>query len=276
VLTGSGRRAGSELSRPHGFTLAQGGTISNSNADFLARPPLSLLEGASLFLDFDGTLVELVDRPDEVVADDSLRGLLDALNARLDGRLAVISGRSLAQLDAMLGPVAQAIALSGSHGCENRWQGISARPHRPPTLDTAAARLRPFAADYPGMLVEEKSFGVALHYRLCPEAEDAAVAFAWQVARDLDLVLQGGKLMIEIRMPGGDKGVAVRRLMRRPIMRGTRPVFIGDDRTDEPAFEAAAELGGSGIFVGAPRETGATYLLPDPATTRAWLAGALA
>jgi hypothetical protein len=96
VLTGSGRRAGSELSRPHGFTLAQGGTISNSNADFLARPPLSLLEGASLFLDFDGTLVELVDRPDEVVADDSLRGLLDALNARLDGRLAVISGRSLA------------------------------------------------------------------------------------------------------------------------------------------------------------------------------------
>src|SRR6185312_15387128 len=104
--------------------------------------------------------------PDEVIADDGLRNLLAELNVRLDGRMAVISGRSIAQLDAMLGPIAKTIALSGSHGCEHRWNGISAQPHRPATLDQAAERLRPFADRNPGALVEEKSYGVALHYRL--------------------------------------------------------------------------------------------------------------
>jgi len=234
-------------------------------------PPASLLANASLFLDFDGTLVDLADRPDDVVADAELRALLARLNLRLGGRVAVISGRSIAQLDAILGPVAQEIALSGSHGCEHRWQGISAQPHRPPTLDQAAERMRAFADRFAGALVEEKSYGVALHYRLCPEAEKEAVELAWHVARDLGLELQEGKMMIELRVAGGDKGVAVRRMMRLAPMKGTMPVFIGDDRTDENGFEAVTELGGAGIFVGKPGETGAHYLLESPAAVRAWL-----
>ncbi len=220
-------------------------------------------------------MVDLADRPDDVVADEDLRNLLARLNVRLGGRLAVVSGRSIAQLDAMLGPVAREVALSGSHGCEHRWQGISAQPHRPAELDTAAERLRPFADRFAGALLEEKSYGVALHYRLCPDAEEEAVKLAWHVAHDLDLDLQGGKMMIELRVRGGDKGLAVRRMMRLAPMRGTAPLFIGDDRTDEDGFAAAAELGGAGIFVGAPRVTAARYLLENPAAVRAWLAQAI-
>lgn len=235
-----------------------------------------MLRDASLFLDFDGTLVDLADRPDEVVADAELRALLARLNLRLGGRMAVISGRSIAQLDAILGPVAQEVALSGSHGCEHRWQGISAQPHRPPTLDQAAERMRRFVERFAGALIEEKSYGVALHYRLCPEIEKEAFELALHVARDLELELQEGKMMIELRVPGGDKGVAVRRMMQLAPMKGTTPVFIGDDRTDENGFEAVAELGGAGIFVGKPGETGARYLLESPAAVRAWLEQAAA
>jgi trehalose 6-phosphate phosphatase len=245
--------------------------ISSGQPDPLPVPPRFLLEGASLFLDFDGTLVDLIERPDDVVADDALRTLLSDLHIMLGGRLAIISGRSLAQLDAILGPVAQSVALSGSHGSEHRWQGVSAQPHRPAALNHAVARLRSFADTRPGMFVEEKSYGVALHYRNCPEAEQDAVKAARDLAAELELHLQDGKMMVELRVPG-DKGAAVRRLMNRLPMQGTRPIFIGDDRTDESAFATVAELGGFGVLVGSPRETAASFGLPDPASVRAWLA----
>jgi trehalose 6-phosphate phosphatase len=242
----------------------------------LPAPPKTLLNGASLFLDLDGTLLELIDDPDAVVADQLLRDLLLALVARLDGRLAVISGRSLAQLEAILGPVCDAVALSGSHGCEHRWRGVAAQPSRPASLDAAAERFRTFADAHPGAIVEDKSYGVALHYRLAPMVEQGAHALAEQLACALDLQLQPGKMMVELRVPGGDKGVAVRRLMGRPPMAGTTPIFLGDDVTDEAGFEAAHALGGAGILVGTPRETAAGYALPDPASVRAWLAEAIA
>lgn len=210
------------------------------------------------------------------MADEPLRRLLEDLDDRLGGRIAVISGRSLAQLDAILGPMAHTLALSGSHGSEHRWQGVAACPNRPATLDEAARRLRPFVERHPGTLVEEKSFGVALHYRMCPEAEQDALTLARDVATELDLFLQDGKKMIELRVPGGDKGRAIARMMSRPPMLGTTPLFIGDDRTDETGFEVAAEMDGAGILVGEARETAARYRLRDPAAVRAWLASALA
>ena len=237
----------------------------------MQRPPQSLLNGASLFLDFDGTLVGLVDRPDEVKADDDLRDLLVALHSRLNGRLAIISGRSLAQLDVMLGPVAKMIRLSGSHGSEHRWHGINVQPHRPAALDEAAARLRPFAERNPELLLEEKSFGVALHYRMNPALEKQAIKLAADVATDLKLQLQGGSMMIEVRIPNGGKDVAVRWFMSRPPMSGFRPVFIGDDLTDEAGFKMVAGLGGVGIIVGSKRETAAIYSLAGPAAVRTWL-----
>jgi trehalose 6-phosphate phosphatase len=235
---------------------------------------LTLLDGASLFLDLDGTLFELVDDPAAVKADASLRALVSKLAVRFEGRLAVISGRSIAQIDAMLGDCAADLAVSGSHGCEHRWRGLLARPDRPQTLDRAAARARAFAEAEPGLLVEEKSYGVALHYRAHPSAELRVQALARALADEFGLVVQPGKMVSELRIAGGGKGSAVRRLMRGAPMKGTVPVFIGDDVTDEPGFEAATALGGSGILVGPARPTAARYRLDSPADLRAWLAEA--
>jgi trehalose 6-phosphate phosphatase len=249
--------------------------IATRHTAIVSSPPSALLKGGSLLLDFDGTLVDLADRPDAVTADAKLRDLLVRLHARLDGRLAVVSGRSIAQLDAMLGPVADLVALSGSHGCEYRVQGVSSAPPRLPELDRAAEALRPYAARAPGMLVEEKSYGVALHYRMCPPAGPDAEAFARRVAGELGLAIQTGKMMIELRMPGGDKGDAVRRLMAAAPMQGGRPIFVGDDVTDEHGFESATALGGTGILVGEPRRTAASYFLSDPDAVHAWLEEAI-
>lgn len=205
-----------------------------------------------------------------------MRALLLRLTERLDGRVAVVSGRSLAQLDTILGSVCDAIALSGSHGCEHRWRGVLAQPVRPASLDRVAEAFRRFAGDHPGVMVEGKSYGVGLHYRLAPMVEASALALAETLADEHGLQLQPGKMMAEVRVPGGDKGVAVRRLMSRPPMAGTRPLFLGDDVTDEAGFEAARALGGSGVLVGAGRETAAQYRLTDPKAVRAWLAEALA
>lgn len=246
----------------------------SAETDFLSPPPAALVDGASLFMDFDGTLVEIVDRPDAVRVDDPLRDLLAALGAAFEGRVAIVSGRSLAQLDHLLGPVARTLSLSGSHGIEHRWQGVTAHPIRPATLDDAAKALEAFASRYPGALVEPKSYGVALHYRQAPSIEASARIIAARLAEKLELDLEPGKMVVELRVPGGDKGIAVRRLMARRPMAGTRPLFIGDDLTDEGGFEAARALGGAGILVGAPRATAAQFALPDVAAVRAWLANA--
>ncbi|MDF0489810.1 trehalose-phosphatase [Sphingomonas sp. H39-1-10] len=242
-----------------------------TDAVILPAPPPTLLESASLFLDFDGTLVDLADRPDGVSVDAGLTDLLAGLARRLDGRVAIVSGRSLAQLDALLGPVARTLALSGSHGCEHRWHGATARPERPDSLDHVAEAMHAAAAGQDGVIVEEKSFGVALHYRLAPGFGAEALSLAERLAAHHDLAIQHGKMMIELRVPGSDKGVAVARLMERPDMAGTRPIFIGDDLTDEPAFVAARDSGGHAILVGEPRASAADYGLPDPAAVRAWL-----
>jgi trehalose 6-phosphate phosphatase len=241
----------------------------------LPYPPADLLAGASLLLDLDGTLLELIDRPDEVVADRALRDLLARLDTRLGGRLAVVSGRSLEQVDAILGDIAADLAVSGSHGCEHRRRGVRIRPDRPAALDEAATRLRAFADTHEGVLLEVKSFGVALHYRLNPAAGNAARAIVMPLADQLGLAVQHGKMMVELRLAGGDKGRAVHHLMDTAPMAGTRPVFIGDDDTDEPAFVAARELGGHGVLIGPARPSAADYGLPGPAALRGWLAEAV-
>ena len=245
-----------------------------TDATLLPAPPRDLLDSASLFLDFDGTLVDLADRPDDVSVDPALADLLTALTRQMDGRVAIVSGRSIAQLDKLLGPVAQTVAVSGSHGCEHRWHGISAHPVRPESLLDVAAAMRVASAGRPGVIIEEKSFGVALHFRLAPAFETQALLLAERLGAEHELAVQHGKMMVELRVPGSDKGIAVTRLLKRPEMYGTRPVFIGDDVTDESAFVAARGAGGHGILVGLPRATAADYGLPDPAAVRAWLGGA--
>jgi trehalose 6-phosphate phosphatase len=234
-------------------------------------PTAGILAGATLFLDLDGTLLEISERPDDVRADASTCALLAQLARKLEGRLAIISGRSLEQIDQILGETAAELAVSGSHGCEHRWNGVHAQPGRPPALDDVAARLRRFAQDRAGILVEDKSFGVALHYRMAPEAEAVAQALARTLADEFELHLQSGKMMVELRAGGGDKGGAIQRLMRRPPMRGTTPVFAGDDVTDEAGFAAVRDMGGHAILVGEERPTRANFALPSPAALREWL-----
>ncbi|TKD50304.1 trehalose-phosphatase [Sphingomonas baiyangensis] len=237
-------------------------------------PPTGLLDGASLFLDFDGTLVELEDRPDLVRADAELIELVHAVQARLDGRLAIVTGRSSAHIAELFGD--PGFAIGGSHGVEFRWpDGRVAAPEVPATLDEAVAALRAFASSRENVLVETKLFGAGLHYRMAPQHEAAALEIAEQLAADHGLHLQPGKMMIELRAAAGDKGTAIRHLMQTEPFAGTKPIFMGDDVTDEDGFRAVAEMGGAGVLVGAPRDTAAGWHLPDVDAVRAWLAEAV-
>ena len=239
-------------------------------------PGLGDLEPVSLFIDFDGTLVDLVDNPSEIRVDGALHHLLADLNATLPGRVALVSGRSIAQLDGFLGPLGAMLTLVGSHGVELRRRGGKlTASERPSSLEAVGRVLAGFAAANPGLHVELKSHGAALHYRAAPQHEAAVQALGRDLARATGLVLQTGKMMVELRGPG-DKGDAVRVLMRDPPMACARPVFVGDDLTDEGGFSAARTLGGAGVLVGAPRATAALYRLENVQAVRAWLATAIA
>lgn len=241
----------------------------------LPPPPVNLLDGASLFLDFDGTLVELAERPDAITVDAGLADLLDRLAERLSGRVILVSGRSIDQLDQFLGRAGGAFSMVGSHGTETRVAGGAiVRPNRPESLD-AAARL--FAARFhgrDGVVIEAKSLGVGLHYRLDPSVESEAKGLAQAFAAANDLHVQHGKMMVELRLPGHDKGTAISALLTRAPFAGHPPVFLGDDLTDEPGFAACTEHGGAGILVGEGRNTAAHYRLPDVAAVHAFLRAA--
>ncbi len=240
--------------------------------DLLPAPPADLLHDAALFLDFDGTLVELAERPDAGVVDARLRTALAEVRARLGGRLAIISGRPAAEVRGLLG-VAD-YAVSGSHGLELiHADGRVEQVERPVALDEVLEEATRFAAARPGVLIEDKPLGVAIHYRQAPDEEAEAIALAMHLAREHKLALQPGKMLAELRVGGGDKGSALRRVMEQPEMAGARPVFVGDDVTDEAAFRAAAELGGAGVLVGDERDTAARYRLDGVAHVLAWLEG---
>lgn len=232
-------------------------------------PPTGLLRGASLFLDFDGTLVSLADRPDAVRVDARLANLMRRLLDRLEGRIAVISGRPAMQVKELFNVD---LTIVGSHGMERvRGDGSPETLERPASLRLVSASMSELARRHEGVLVEDKPLGVALHFRLCPAAEMDCLRLAECLAGEHGLHLQPGKMMIEVRAGGGDKGTAIRALMREPGMAGTRPVFMGDDLTDEPGFMAVEELSGAGILVGEQRTTAACYRLDSVEATLAWL-----
>ncbi|WP_298395104.1 trehalose-phosphatase [Sphingobium sp.] len=236
----------------------------------LPAPPIDLLTGAALFLDFDGTLAPLADTPDAVVVDADLLATLTDLRDRLDGRLAIVSGRSVATLnDLGFGD----FLLSGTHGLEFARPGEAVdTPPRLPAIDAVETAFNAFASDKPGVLVERKSISVGLHFRGAPQWEADAADLTKHLARQHGLTVQQGKMLYELRPGGADKGSAVRRLMQSAPMAGGIPVFIGDDVTDEEGFAVAVELGGAGILVGSPRPTLATFSLEQVAAVRHYLA----
>jgi trehalose 6-phosphate phosphatase len=233
-------------------------------------PPISLLEGAALFLDFDGTLVELAETPDTIRVSPSLSPLLQRLSEKLGGRLAIVSGRAIQDLERHL--LGSGLAMSGSHGLELRLRDGSRVPLAVPrSLDHARERVALYAGSIPGLLVEEKPFGIALHYRKAPDRERDVHAFMADLAAESGLSLLSGKMVAELRPAGADKGDAVRALMAEPDFAGARPLFVGDDVTDEDAFRAADEMGGAGILVGPRRATIARWRLDDVASVEHWL-----
>lgn len=250
--------------------------LTRSQQPVLAPPPAIDPASHSLFVDFDGTLVPLVDHPELVRADSELVELLTALHQSFAGRIALVSGRSIAQLDEMVGPIAREIALAGSHGAEVRRDGRLIEPPRPEGLDGAIADVHLYGAGHPEMIIEEKSHGVAMHYRVAPILEEPIKRRAQAIAERHDLMVQHGKMMVELRAPGWNKGEAVMALMAEAPMAGSMPVMIGDDLTDESALQVAGDMGGFGILVGAPRETAARYGLTDVGSVRHWLWEAVA
>ena len=238
----------------------------------LQPPPPGLLDGAALFLDFDGTLVELAETPDSIRVSPDLGPLLERLRRRLGGRLAIVSGRSLADLERHI--PASGIAFSGSHGLELRLpEGTSLPLSVPIGLDDVRARVDAFAAGDEGLLVEEKPAGIALHYRRAPGWAERAHSFMAGLAAERGWSVQTGKMVVELRPSGATKGDALLAFMTEPEFKAARPVFVGDDLTDEHGFEAAAGLGGAGILVGPPRRTAARYRLDSVSAVAEWLRG---
>lgn len=232
-------------------------------------PPPSLDSGAALFLDFDGTLVEIADTPESIRVPAGLPTLLDRLAERLGGRLAIISGRSIADLERHLGR--SNLALSGSHGLELRLPGGVDVPIAAPAWLEEARRQVGLFAEGQGLLVEDKPSSLAVHYRQVPDREAHVTDFLEGMADTHGLTVQHGKMVVELRPPGADKGDALRRLMAEPIFASARPLFVGDDLTDEDGFEAANALGGGGILVGPPRATAARWHIAGVAGVIRWL-----
>ena len=228
---------------------------------------------SALFLDVDGTLLDFAAHPDDVVVDASLPPLLQSLSQRFDGAFAPISGRPLQEIDALLRlPRAAAAGLHGAElrGRDGRVLASASDSARMPALREHALRL---VAAWPGVLVETKPDALALHYRAAPAAAAQVRAAAAALAREAgaDYVLQPGNHVIELKPAGTDKGRALAALMRTAPFLGRTPWVLGDDLTDEYAFEAANALGGISVIVGTRRPTAARCALADPRAVLAWL-----
>ncbi|WP_196257968.1 trehalose-phosphatase [Pelagibacterium limicola] len=217
----------------------------------------------ALFIDFDGTLVEIAPQPDAIHVPGALIDRLVSLERSLDGALALVTGRTIGDIDRFLS--AHTLTISGSHGLERRHRGQTVEP--PAHLSGAAEAISTLMARKFGederILIERKPAGVAVHYRAAPERGDEVRAeMAQALTETADFHMIDGKKVVEARPAGTDKGTAIAALMAEPPFSGRTPVFIGDDVTDEDGFRAVNAMGGIGIKVG-EGDTAARFRLPD-------------
>lgn len=225
----------------------------------------------SLFLDFDGTLTEIAETPDTVAVDGELREVLMRLRDALGGALAVVSGRPIAELDALLAPAT--LALAGLHGLEWRARDgrVSRRSGDLGDLGGLRDRLAPLAAADERIVLEDKGLSLALHYRRAPEREhELRELFTALVGAIPGYHVLEGKMVLEAKPESIGKGHAIEALMAAEPFRGRRPVFAGDDVTDEDGFAVVESMGGISIKVGKGK-TRAQYRTDSVASLLAWL-----
>lgn len=216
----------------------------------------------ALFIDFDGTLVDIAPSPDKVEIPPALPEKLRALHAALGGAVAIVTGRTIDAIESFLPD--QEISISGGHGAERRHLGKrdAADPVLLADARIIACRVADTLAGQAGILVEPKPTGVAVHYRAAPEkATMARAALTRAIVGFNDFHAIEGKKVFEARPKWADKGSAIERLMQVKPFAGRMPVFIGDDITDEDGFATAQRLGGFGVRIG-QGETRARFILP--------------
>jgi trehalose 6-phosphate phosphatase len=227
---------------------------------------------SAVLLDVDGTLLDLADTPHSVAVPQRLKHALKALALQSGGATSFVSGRSLADLDRLFEPLR--LAAVAGHGAELRVPGSAPPQHYeaaiPPEL---RRRLMEFGASHEGLILEDKGYSLALHYRLVPQwgaVVHAAVAAICADYSQCELDVLDGKFVVEVKPSGFNKGTGIRELMKSAPFRGRRPIFIGDDVTDEAAFAVLPEFGGLGFSVGRELPGVAGYF-QTPSDVRAWL-----
>jgi trehalose 6-phosphate phosphatase len=233
----------------------------------------------AVFLDLDGTLLEYAHEPNAVVVDAQLLELLRGLALHTGGATALVSGREIATLDALLAPVR--LPASGLHGFERRSAaGVPSRHARPSerVLSQARRLLASVAAQDERLRLEDKGFALALHYRMISSLETAVLSAARQIAAQVEdeLELRRGFMVVELAPRGVSKAIAVSEFMAEHPFIGRLPLFVGDDLTDEPAFEWVNAAGGLSVVVNVSRPTAALAQLPSVTSVRLWLQGLFA
>jgi len=227
----------------------------------------------ALFLDVDGTLVEIAATPNRVHVPAALRNTLQLACAREHGAFALLSGRSLAELDKMFAPCK--FAASGKHGLEVRLpSGEVIRPNiDPAVLDRARRWLGLLQHENRGLLLEDKGVALAMHFRLAPRLELEVEGVMNELAAELkgDFILRPGKCVLELMPRAFSERSAIELFMQQREFAGRTPVFVGDDPTDEVGFEAVNDMGGHTIRVGKLEDTAARYRFSTVSTVVAWL-----
>jgi trehalose 6-phosphate phosphatase len=236
-------------------------------------PPVFSPDEIALFLDFDGTLVDLAPAPDAVIVPPDLPPLLDHLHDRMRGAVATISGRPIVEIDGFLRPVR--LPASGAHGAELRETAdaeikVIGTHLTDPLRAQLKAIVATFKARWPGLRTEDKGTSFAVHYRHAPEAEADLRAALEALGFQNGWQLLAGHRVFEVKARGWNKGTAIRRLMDLSAFAGRRPIFIGDDRTDLDGMEGARALGGDGVAVGG-LDADVAWTLSGPAAVRSWL-----
>jgi len=230
-------------------------------------------EPAALFLDVDGTILDLAERPGDVVTPPGLVATLERTERKLAGALALISGRPIDELDSLFRPLR--LRASGVHGAEMRFD-----PDLPPISAPGArelpqsllADLTRAVAAFPGAFVENKRFSFAVHYRLAFATERPLREAVMRLidSSDLPVEVMNAHYAIELKAPGCDKGDAIAAFLATPAFRGRTPIFVGDDLTDESGFAVVAARGGYAFSVGR-RRPGAIATFSQPSAVRGWL-----